>query len=88
MVRVGWLPETQASPLIHYHHRVFCRRYTRGSKRERRSLDTSPETVRLSSSTRSSLLKLYTQFLRDRRLYYSVERRWPESLFWQTRREP
>ena len=36
----------------------------------------------------SSILKLYTQFLRDRRLYYSAERRWPESLFWQTRREP
>jgi flavin-dependent dehydrogenase len=35
-----------------------------------------------------SILKLYTQFLRDRRLYYGVERRWPESLFWKTRREP
>jgi flavin-dependent dehydrogenase len=35
-----------------------------------------------------SILKLYTQFLRDRRLYYGVERRWPERLFWKTRREP
>ena len=51
MVRVGWLLEMQPSPLIHYHHRVFCQRYTRGSKLGRRSLDTSPETVRLSSST-------------------------------------
>jgi flavin-dependent dehydrogenase len=35
-----------------------------------------------------SLLKLYTQFLRDRLLYYGMERRWPKSLFWQARREP
>jgi flavin-dependent dehydrogenase len=35
-----------------------------------------------------SILKLYTQFLRDRRHYYGIERRWPASLFWQTRREP
>jgi flavin-dependent dehydrogenase len=35
-----------------------------------------------------NILKLYTQFLRDRRHYYGIERRWPASLFWQTRREP
>lgn len=35
-----------------------------------------------------SLVKLYTQFLRDRWHYYGIEQRWPESLFWKTRREP
>lgn len=35
-----------------------------------------------------SILRLYTQFLQDRQHYYGTEQRWPESLFWQTRREP
>ncbi len=35
-----------------------------------------------------SLLKLYTQFLQDRLHYYGTEQRWPENLFWKTRREP
>lgn len=35
-----------------------------------------------------SILKLYAQFLRDRRHYYGTEQRWPESLFWKARREP
>ena len=35
-----------------------------------------------------SILRLYTQFLQDRRHYYGTEQRWPKTLFWQTRREP
>jgi flavin-dependent dehydrogenase len=35
-----------------------------------------------------SIQTLYTQFLRDRSYYYGVERRWPESPFWKSRRAP
>jgi flavin-dependent dehydrogenase len=35
-----------------------------------------------------SIMNVYTQFLQDRLHYYSVERRWPDSLFWKTRRAP
>jgi flavin-dependent dehydrogenase len=33
-----------------------------------------------------SIMQVYAQFLRDRLHYYGAERRWPESLFWKTRR--
>jgi flavin-dependent dehydrogenase len=35
-----------------------------------------------------SIMNVYSQFLRDRSHYYGAERRWPESLFWKTRRAP
>ena len=34
-----------------------------------------------------SIMNVYTQFLWDRLHYYGVEQRWPNSLFWKTRRE-
>src|SRR6059058_2912311 len=83
--RDGLRPEMPVCRLIHCHQGIFNALYS-GIKAGQALQHGIRGDLSLLSSYEDRLRKIYSAYLSSRNVYYSLERRWPSSRFWQRRR--